>query len=179
MLLLPKITYYFRALPIPLPSSFFITMQKQLSKFVCAGSRARFPPIMQRKHKAVGGIGLPVLKEYYMAAILDQLRGWFDQTITKPWCQLEHAWLSPNSPLYLLIAHNMPHINIPIDHPTIQASMNSWTYLKEVTHPTLPSTNIPIPLDTLHWLIPNISLTHWLRKDIHYLRDLMKNDKLM
>lgn len=49
---------------------FFTTMQKQLYNFVWVVSKARFPPIMQRKNKAVSGMGLPVLKEYNIAVIL-------------------------------------------------------------------------------------------------------------
>lgn len=131
MQLLPKLTYYFRALLIPLPSSFFTSMQKQLANFVWAGKGARFPSQMQGKYKLAGGLGIPILKDYYIAAILEQLRGWLDKSESKPWCQLEQAWLYPNSPLSLLLAHNIQHTNITIDHPTIQASLNAWTYLKK------------------------------------------------
>lgn len=37
MLLLPKLLYIFRALPIRIPCSFFTTMQNQLSRFVWGG----------------------------------------------------------------------------------------------------------------------------------------------
>lgn len=57
MLLLPKLIYYFRALPIPIPASFFTTMQKPLLKCVWAGSRARCSPHIQSRHKSVGGYG--------------------------------------------------------------------------------------------------------------------------
>lgn len=114
-----------------------------------------------------------------MAAILEQLRGWYDQNEKKPWCQLERAWLHPKSPLSLLLAHNLQHTNISIDHPTIQASLNVWTYLKEITQSNVYNMNVAIPLDTLVWLIPNTSLNHWLRRDITLLKELMQDDKLM
>lgn len=41
MLLLPKLTYLFRALPILLPSSFFNSMHNKLASFMWAGKRAR------------------------------------------------------------------------------------------------------------------------------------------
>lgn len=122
MLILPKLIYYFRALPIPLPTSFFTTMQKQLSRFVWVGKRARCLPHIQSKHKSVGGMSLPVLKDYYIAAILDQLKNWFAKPITKPWCQIELAWLNRKSPLSLLMASNLPKDSDLAEHPTIQAT---------------------------------------------------------
>lgn len=179
MLLLPKLTYFFRALPISIPSSFFTAMQKLLLNFVWAGKKARFPLTMKRKHKSVGGLGIPILKDYYIAAILDQLRGWFARPVTKPWCQLEQSWLFPYSPRSLLIAHNMSKSNISVDHPTIQASLHAWSYSKEVTHSKVQSTKVPIPLESLHRLIPNISLGHWTKGETLHLQDLIKDDKLM
>lgn len=73
MFLLPKCIYYFRALAIPIPVFFITTMQKQLSKFVWAGNRARCSPLIQNRHKSVGGMGIPVLKVYYIALVIDQL----------------------------------------------------------------------------------------------------------
>lgn len=179
MLISPKLTYFFRALPIPIPTSFFTAMQKQLLNFVWAGKRARFPVSLQRLHKSVGGLGTPSLKDYYMAAILDQLKGWFEQPTTKPWCQLEQSWLFPHTPRSILIAQNLSKSKIVIDHPTIQASLYAWSYLKETTQANLHSTKVPIPLSSLHWLISNISLGHWLQGDTLQLKDITKDDKLL
>lgn len=179
MLILPKLIYFFRALPIPIPTSFFTAMQKQLLNFVWAGKRARFPVSLQRLHKSVGGLGTPSLKDYYMEAILDQLKGWFEQPTTKPWCQLEQSWLFPHTPRSLLIAQNVAKSKIVIDHPTIQASLDAWAYLKETPQANLNSSKVHIPLSSLHWLIPNISLGHWPQGDTLQLIDITKDDKIL
>lgn len=83
-ILLPKKYFYFRALPIPIPTSFFTTMQKQMLHFIWAEGKARCSPQTQWKHKSVVGMGIPVFKDYYVAAVLDQLKNWFDRTNLKP-----------------------------------------------------------------------------------------------
>lgn len=134
---------------------------------------------MQKKHRSVGGLGIPILKDYYTVTILDQLRGWFNQSAPKPWCQLEQSWLFPYSPRSLLIDHKVLHTNISIDHPTIHASLHAWSHVKEVTYLKTHSTKISIPLESLHWLIPNISLSLWMNREVLHLKDLMKDDILM
>lgn len=114
-----------------------------------------------------------------MAAILDQLKSWFEQPETKPWCKLERSWLFPHSLKAILIAQNISQSKLIIDHSTIQASLFAWSYLKEVTHPSLQFTKVPIPLESLHWLIPNISLGHWLKGKTLYLQDFTKDNNLM
>lgn len=95
--------YLFRTLPIPMHTYFFMVMQKQLPQFIWAGSKVRCSPQIQRKHRLMGGMGIPVLIDYYMASILDQLKYWFSRPPLKPGCQLEMAWMDNKSPLSLLI----------------------------------------------------------------------------
>lgn len=112
MLILPKLIYVFRVLPIPVQTSFFRLMQKQLSNFVWAGKRPRCSPEIQTKNKT-GGMGLPILKDYHTAAVLDQLKNWFTTPITKPWCHLETSRLNKLSPLSFLIAAAVNRVKDP------------------------------------------------------------------
>lgn len=145
-------------------------MQSQMLHFIWAGGRARCPPWTQWKHKSVGEMGIPILKDYYVATILDQLKNWFESAILKPWCQLEFAWMHPKSLLSLLVATDLLPKGIDIDHPTIQATIQAWSYLRMTGDDTLSSIDILTPLESLKWVIPNISLDQWISKDILNLK---------
>lgn len=54
MLLLPKLLYYFRALPIILPSIFSVKMQCLISQFIWEGEKARCSLSVLMKHRRVG-----------------------------------------------------------------------------------------------------------------------------
>lgn len=179
MLLLPKLIYIFRTLPIPLPNSFLKTMQNQMLKFIWAGKRARFSLQMQENHKQIGGLGVPNLKDYYTATILEQLKQWFANRDIKHWTHLEQTWLYPRSLQSLILAHNIQQITLKKDHPTIQATIKAWSHLKKSCNPQTALTDIPFPLETLKWLIPNISLDQWLNNQTILLRDIIQNGKLL
>lgn len=150
-----------------------------MTQFILAGGRARCSLLIQQKHKSVGGMGLPILKDYYTALVLDQLKDWFTNTGTKPWCQLEHAWLSPKSPISLLVAYKLPQAEITIEHPTMLATLQAWSYLKRTEVNTSAYTNILIPLESLKWIIPNISLNSLPDREIYHLTDIVQKSKLM
>lgn len=179
MLILPKLMYIFRALPIPAPASFFRSMQKQLSNFVWVGKRPRCSPEIQTKNKLVGGMGLPILKDYHTSVVMDQLKNWFTDPIEKPWCQLELSWLNKISPLSFLIAtQTNKHSKRPIPL-SIQATAQSWEEIIGKGNYFYPSTNIPIPIETLQWIIPNIRLHNWTGNNIMNLTDITCGDKML
>lgn len=179
MLILPKLIYIFRVLPIPAPASFFRSMQKQLSNFVWAGKRPRCSPEIQTKNKTAGGMGLPILKDYHTAAVLDQLKNWFSNPITKPWCHLETVRLNKTSPLSFLIANKAHKQNKRPLPQTIQAILQSWEEINITGNEFYPSTMIPIPLNTLQWTIPNINLRNWYKANILNIMDIMCGNKLL
>lgn len=77
MLILANILYIYRALPIPIPPSFFDEIKCILNNFLWQGKKKRCPYTTLTKHKSVGGMGLPGLHDYYVAVLLDQLKYWF------------------------------------------------------------------------------------------------------
>lgn len=52
-------------------------------------------------------------------------------------------------------------------------------YLKESSRTYTQFTQVPISLLALQWVFPNISLIHWLSRDIFLLKDLLQGNNLM
>lgn len=94
-------------------------------------------------------MGLPILKGYFTAVVLDQIKHWFANPVVKPWCQLEHAKLQDSSPLSLLMA---PAISADVcfeDHPTIQAACEAWPKISLKGNANCPTVDISIPLELI------------------------------
>lgn len=92
MLILPRILYYFRALPIFVPASFFKKVS-QLHKFVLADKKPRCSQSSLLKHKKDGIMGLPILRVYFTARILDQAKFWLHSHPSKHWASIEKNWV--------------------------------------------------------------------------------------
>lgn len=46
-----------------------------------------------QKHRCKGAVGFPIIRHCYRAAILDQIKAWFEPDSTKLWVQIEKSIL--------------------------------------------------------------------------------------
>lgn len=88
MNLLPRILFLFQSLPVGIPTSTFILLDKLISKFIWQNKkpRVRFKTLTLGKDR--GGL-LPNLKHYFWAAQLTAVVAWINKDVESGWVSIE------------------------------------------------------------------------------------------
>lgn len=74
-------------------------------------------------------MGLPHLKDYYIATLLDQIKFWFQLAHLKHWSMLEHDWAQTETLSSLLLVDDRTYPGPHTDHNTIAASLQAlWLF---------------------------------------------------
>ena len=105
MNVLPRFLYLFQCLPIFLPKSFFLIINKLISSFIWKGKTPRIGKEFLQRHKSVGGLSLPNLRFYYWAANIHKMVLWTHEPELN-WCKLEA--LSCSTSLLALLTSKLP-----------------------------------------------------------------------
>lgn len=123
MLLLPKLLYLFRTIKIFIPTAFFNNLNIALKRYIWQGKWAIISYDILTKPKNFGGVGLPVIQSYHKAALLEQLKAWFDLESGKLWVQIQKAMLNNCDLPTLFIAKTIGKPSHLFYFPSINASL--------------------------------------------------------
>lgn len=121
----------------------------------------------------MGGVGHVLIKDYYVALILAQLRTWFPQSLQERWQELEESQTSGNNLYDLLMTSKLIPIITTTLSPSMKASLQAWKVLITMQDVDPPTVSLPLPISSLDGIIPDLHIKHWLDKGIKTINDLM------
>lgn len=91
MCILPKFLYLIQALPVHIPSHYFVQASALFFNFIWAHKRPRLNKRLLTLPKTYGGLAVPDIHKYQQATHLTGLIDWNRHQSTKLWTQLEQS----------------------------------------------------------------------------------------
>lgn len=139
--ILPRLLYFFNALPIKVTSSFFCKLQNIQRKFLWAGKKTRISIRLLMLPKR-GGIGLPDFKKYHIALHITRLIDWHCHGKDKDWVHLECG--HHMKPISYYPWSTISKLTKKISHPLVAATAIWHKTASQYKLATIPGPLTPI-----------------------------------
>lgn len=177
--ILPQYLFLFQSLPVAIPISSLNTWQKDFVCFIWQKNPHRINKQFLSRPKKLGGYGLPLLENYYLAAQLRFIYTYLTSSESLGWMQIEEFCIRPRR-MKELIWHNKASKLVDVNsNPFLHLTLRLWDRhrTKMIHHPSVAATFLG-----QEWFPPASSLKDfkiWRSKGIWRFHDVMTRNKLL
>lgn len=118
------------------------------------------------------------IKDYYHAALHDQMCHWFCSSNETLYVDIESA-LAPVEDLHLLLLADIwTPVSLDDLPPTIRASLTAWRSLHHSLKHSSLNAEVKVPIKIFKIFLPHLNHSDWSRYNLRWVLDLYEQGKL-
>uniref|UniRef100_A0A8C5LPC0 Reverse transcriptase domain-containing protein n=1 Tax=Leptobrachium leishanense TaxID=445787 RepID=A0A8C5LPC0_9ANUR len=173
MIILPKLLYVFRALPLNLPKHYLVKVQSVLTSYVWNNKRPRVPRKLLTYRHRDGGLNMIHVQHYYWASCLASLSESFHTHPAPQWLTIEAAYMEGHDlPTLLWVpVRARPRISSPLTSTVLHLRIWDKGFDSFTMHHPL---SMATPMAAFKYLLPQGDHTRWVQYgvlNIHHFFD--------